>query len=251
MEEQNGIQHYFINSHLLKDEVSSAQYEREGLIVLEKEFKNKDTIILVGGSGMFIDALCIGLDKIPSSPSLRKEIQKEYNENGLDLLLEELKRKDPEYFAEVDKKNSVRIIRAIEVIRFSGKKYSELRISTPKNRPFTVHRFVLNHEREKLYTRINNRVESMVTQGLVDEAMSVKHLETLSSLNTVGYKELFSYFDGTISLAEAIDQIKQNTRRYAKRQITWFKRHKDATWINFESAEQVCKEIIEKINPFI
>jgi len=247
-EEQKGIQHYFIDSHQLRDEVSAAQFEQEALQILQEEFKSKDLIILVGGSGMFIDALCIGLDKIPSSKQMRAEIQAEYDQKGLGFLLEELKSKDPDYFEEVDQQNPPRIIRAIEAMRLSGKKYSELRKAKPDERPFQVQRFVLKHDRKSLYTRINARVESMIAQGLIAEAMSVKHLRTLSSLNTVGYKELFEYFDGEVSQHEAIEKIKRNSRRYAKRQITWFKRHEDAIWVNFKSTEQVCKEIIQKID---
>lgn len=245
------MQHYFIDSHILKDQVSAAQYEKEALEILEKEFESKDVVILVGGSGMFIDALCIGLDKIPSSPKLRNEIQVECDNDGLSSLLEELKEKDPEYYNVVDKQNPVRIIRAIEAIRLSGEKYSLLRKSQPDKRSFNVHRFVLQHDREKLYNRIDLRVESMVNEGLISEAQSVSHLRTLSSLNTVGYKELFEYFDGKTSQNEAIELIKRNSRRYAKRQITWFKRHPEAIWIPFQSVNQVKNSIINESKSFL
>ena len=247
IEEQKGIQHFFINSHLLKDEVSSAQFEKEALEILEKEFNNHDTIILTGGSGMFIDALCIGLDKIPSSKEMREEIQLEFDTNGLDILLKELKDKDPEYYAQVDKKNPMRIIRAIEAIRLSNEKYSDLRKKKPTPRPFEVKRFVLNHPREVLYDRINLRVDQMIEDGLIAEVQNVQHLRSLSSLNTVGYKELFSYFDGEISMNRAIELIKQNSRRYAKRQITWFKRHEESTWIDYSSLEEVVSTIENSI----
>ena len=247
-EEQKGIKHYFIDSHFLKDQVSSAQFEKEAIMILEKEFKIHDKIILTGGSGMFIDALCIGLDNIPSSKELRDDIQKEFEEHGLSPLLDELKQKDEEYYNTVDQKNPMRIIRAIEAIRLSGEKYTDLRKKKPNPRPFEVIRFVLNHPREALYNRINLRVDEMIKQGLVAEAQSVEHLKTLSSLNTVGYKELFDYFEGNISENRAIELIKQNSRRYAKRQITWFKRHPESNWIEYTSLKDVIEQIVTQIN---
>ena len=242
-EEQDSVKHYFINSHNLEDEVSSAQYEKESLSILQDEFKSKEIIILTGGSGMFIDALCIGLDKIPSSKELKVLIEEEIDLNGINPLLKELEQTDPQYFSEVDKKNIPRIVRAIEVIRLTGKKYSDLRKSQPKKRPFAIHRFVLNHERHILYDRINDRVDKMIQEGLIEEARSVEHLKHLTSLNTVGYKELFSFFKGEISKERAIELIKQNSRRYAKRQITWFKRHPESKWIDFQSIEQSMQDI--------
>lgn len=247
-EEQQGVKHYFIDSHSLKDEVTSAQFEKEALQVLEKEFENHEKIILVGGSGMFIDALCVGLDKIPSSKKVREQIQQEFEKNGLSPLLSELKEKDEEYFNQVDQQNPMRIIRAIEAIRISGKKYSELRQDKPSPRPFEVIRFVLNHPREILYDRINQRVDIMIEEGLIAEAQNVQHYRNLSSLNTVGYKELFDYFDGNISQNRAIELIKQNSRRYAKRQITWFKRHPEAIWIDYSSVDQVVRKILTDLN---
>ena len=245
--EQKGIKHYFIDSHSLKDEVSSAQFEKEALLILEKEFQQHDRIVLTGGSGMFIDALCIGLDKIPSSKELREKIQLEYDANGLIPLTNELKEKDPEYYNIVDLKNPMRIIRAIEAIRLSNEKYSDLRKRKPTPRPFDVIRFVLQHPRENLYKRINERVDIMLEKGLIAEAQNVQHLRQLSSLNTVGYKELFDYFDGNISLNQAVDSIKQNSRRYAKRQLTWFKRHKESTWIEYTTEEKVVEKIVNQL----
>ncbi|HIP31230.1 MAG TPA: tRNA (adenosine(37)-N6)-dimethylallyltransferase MiaA [Crocinitomicaceae bacterium] len=243
--ERDGVNHFFIDSHQLTDEVSSAQYEKEALDILAKEFISKDVVVLTGGSGMFIDALCIGLDSIPSSKEVRTIIQKEFDEEGLSLLLSELKSKDPEYYSEVDQQNPMRIIRAIEAIRLSGEKYSELRKAKPEPRPFNVHRYVLQHDRKILYDRINNRVDQMIKNGLIEEARSVQDLNHLSSLNTVGYKELFDCFENKITLTEAIELIKRNSRRYAKRQITWFKRHEDAKSMEFSSIEQTSREIIQ------
>ena len=250
--EQDGIKHYFIDSHVLTDEVTAAQYEKEALPILEKEFQSKDVIVLTGGSGMFIDALCIGLDPIPSSSEIRKQLNEELQSFGLTTLLEELKSKDPAYFEEVDQQNPMRVIRALEVIRLTNKTFSEFRVSKPKKRPFEVHRFVINHEREKLYNRINQRVDKMMSEGLLEEVKSVIHQRTLASLNTVGYKELFKFIDGKCNLDHAVEKIKQNSRNYAKRQITWFKKHPEAVWIDFSDnltmANLIQKEVHKKVN---
>ncbi len=243
-EEQQGILHHFIDSHNLEDEVTAAQYEKEGLAILEEEFKNKDVVVLVGGSGMFVDALCIGLDDIPTNPEMKRQIQTELEANGLAPLVAELSEKDPEYFEQVDQQNAARVMRAIEVIRITGKKYSELRKGSKKERPFNVHRFVLDHPREVLYDRINLRVDLMMEAGLEAEAKSVQHLRHLTSMNTVGYKELFAWFDGETDKETAINQIKQNSRRYAKRQLTWLRRHPESHWIKFTNSDSVVKEIL-------
>ena len=245
--EQNGVKHYFINSHSIKDEVSSAQYEKEAMSVLKEEFKTNDIIIVTGGSGMFIDALCIGLDDIPSSDELRSAINKEYKENGLAPLLDELKTNDATYFSEIDRNNPMRVIRAIEVIRLTGKPYSMQRGMLVKKRPFTIHRFVIHHDREKLYARINTRVDKMMAKGLLQEVKSVLESRELASLKTVGYKELFNYLDGNCSLEEAVAAIKQNTRRYSKRQLTWFRRHPEAIWIDYQNDSQLVRFIIEHL----
>lgn len=251
LEEQDGVQHFFIDSNSVTDEVSSARFEKEGLEILKQLFETKDIAILVGGSGMFIDALCNGLDNIPANPIVKQSIQKEFDEFGSLHLLEELKEKDPEYYNTIDKDNPMRIIRAIEVIRITGKPYSELRKAKPKKRPFQIHKFVINHERQTLYDRINLRVDLMIKAGLIDEAKSVIDHRNLASLNTVGYKEIFNYLDGKSSLDDAIALIKQNTRRYAKRQLTWFRRHQDATWIDFNTNEIMAEAILNKFNSTI
>jgi len=247
-EEQSGIQHHFIDSHSVTDEISSARFEKEGLKILEKQFNSTNIIILVGGSGMFIDALCNGLDNIPVDTNIKQQIQAEYDEYGTHSLLNELKEKDPVYFETIDTNNPARIIRAIEAIRITGKPYSELRKSQPKTRPFQVHKYVINHERTLLYNRINLRVDLMIQAGLIDEVKAVQQHRDLSSLNTVGYKELFDYLDGNYTLEEAVDKIKQNTRRYAKRQLTWFRRHQDAVWVDFDQNSKMMDVIINHFN---
>lgn len=243
IEEMEEVPHYFINSHQLTDEVSAALFEREALQILDELFQRHEVIILTGGSGMFVDALCDGLDKIPTSKEIRDELQAQVDQGDLKILLEELKEKDPVYFNQVDQKNPVRIIRAVEVIRLTGLPYSELRKSKPKERPFGVQRFVIEHDREFLYDRINRRVDLMMEAGLLEEVKSVIPFRHLSSMNTVGYKELFNYLDGNCYLDEAVNMIKQNSRRYAKRQITWLKRNSSAQWIPFTTTQQMLEQI--------
>lgn len=247
-EEMDGVPHFFIDSHHLTDEVTAAQFETEALDILEKEFQTKDLILLTGGSGMFVDALCEGLDPIPTSKETKAQVQSEFEQHGLAKLLEELENQDPSYFSEVDQQNPMRVMRAIEVIRITGKPYSELRKAEPKKRPFAITRFVINHPREKLYERINLRVDLMMKAGLLNEVESVNHLRPLTSLNTVGYSELFDYLDGTIPLEEAVELIKRNSRRYAKRQLTWFRRNEAAIWIDFKANDLMTQEIIAHID---
>lgn len=243
-EEQQGIKHYFINSHSLEDEVTSAEYEKLALEVLDSEFKSNDVIILVGGSGMFVDALCNGLDDIPTDPKVKQEIVATYESQGLEPLLKELQEKDPDFFEQVDKDNAPRVQRAVEAIRITGKPFSKLRTGHSKQRPFKVHRYVLGHDRQKLYDRINLRVDKMMEEGLEDEVRSVEQFRHLTSMNTVGYKELFSYFDGKITREEAIELIKQNSRRYAKRQLTWLRRNTENHWIDFTDIDSVVRKIL-------
>lgn len=184
------------------------------------------------------------MDNIPSSIEMRKTIQEEVDADGTLPLLEELKSKDPEYFAQVDTENPMRVQRAIEVIRLSGEKYSDLRKQEPTPRPFKVHRFVIDHDRKALYDRINLRVDLMMEAGLLKEVESVQNERHFSSLNTVGYKELFSYLDGDSSKDEAVEKIKQNSRRYAKRQLTWLRRHPDAQWLSFSGEKDMVDAVL-------
>lgn len=248
LREQQGIHHYFIDSHSIFEDVTAATYAKDALDILQKEFLKQDTIIMVGGSGMFIDAVCYGLDEIPSSNELRDELTLIVKEQGLEVLLNELKQKDPEYFIQVDQKNPVRIIRAIEAIRLSNRPYSEMRKSKKQQHPFSIHRFVIDHPREKLYERINIRVDQMIENGLIEEVKSVYNNRHLNALNTVGYTELFAYLDEKLALNSAIELIKQNTRRYAKRQLTWFRKHEEAIWIPFDKTENMTKEILNVLD---
>lgn len=246
-EEQNGIKHYFIDSHSISEEVTAAKFAEEANEVLKSLFQIHETIILTGGSGMFVDALCIGLDNIPSSRELRDQLSEEVEKEGLSLLLEELKGKDPVFFNQVDKQNPVRVIRAIEAIRLTGLPFSELRKASPQKNNFEVLRFIIEHPREQLYNRINLRVDNMMEMGLLEEVKTLLPFKHLNALKTVGYRELFDFLDGKIELETAIELIKQNSRRYAKRQLTWLKRHTDATIVSFNQTEQMLNQILNKL----
>ena len=248
LQELNGIKHYFIDSHSISDEVTAATFAQEANEVLKSLFQIHQTIVLTGGSGMFIDALCIGLDNIPSSRELRDQLSEEVEKEGLSFLLEELKVKDPIFFNQVDKQNPVRVIRAIEAIRLSGLPYSELRIATPQINNFEVHRFVIEHPREQLYNRINLRVDKMMEMGLLEEVKTLMPFKSFNALKTVGYRELFDFLEGKTELETAIELIKQNSRRYAKRQLTWLKRHTDATIVTFDKTEFMLNYILSKLN---
>lgn len=211
--------------------------------MLQKEFETHDLIVLTGGSGLFIDALCFGLDDIPTDETVKNKLQQELEDEGIEQLQLELKQLDPEYYNEVDIHNPRRVMRALEAIRITGMPYSQLRLNDKAPRDFKVHIFVIDHDRDNLYQRINKRVDLMINEGLVDEAKRVLPYRYLTTLNTVGYKELFEYFNGKTGLENAIENIKRNTRRYAKRQITWFKRYEGAHWIPFNDKAVMLKEI--------
>lgn len=232
LEEQDGVKHYFVDSHSIHNPLSSAQYEKDALAVLEEEFKKREIILMVGGSGMFVDALCYGLDDIPHSAEVKKQLNEAFERNGLEPLLLELKDKDPAYYESTDQKNPVRIIRALEVIRISGKTYSSYQKFQAQVRDFEIYKFVIDLPRDYLYQRINKRVNLMLEDGLVDEVKSLFNWKDLQTLNTVGYSEIFSYLQGEIDMDRAIELIQQNTRRYAKRQLTWFRRDPNNRWIS-------------------
>lgn len=246
-EEMEGIPHYFIDSHPVSTPVSAARFESEAMELIRGELASCGQLILVGGSGMFIDALCIGLDPIPTDAALQEVLRKELAEKGLESLLNELKAADPEFFAQVDQQNPVRILRALEVIRLTGIPFSTWRKNELPERPFEVIRFVINHPREILYERINRRVDQMVASGLIEEVKRVSEYRHLTALQTVGYKEVFDYLDGKWDLETCIDKIKQHTRNYAKRQLTWFKKHPGTVWLDAKSTEEMRDEILKNL----
>lgn len=244
-EEMEGIPHYFIDSHTISTPVSAATFEAEALRLIQGELAHHSKLILVGGSGMFIDALCKGLDPIPADPDMQNELRKELEDKGIEPLLEELKESDPEFYQQVDKQNPMRILRALEVIRLTKIPFSTWRKNELPQRPFEVIRFVINHPREVLYDRINRRVDLMIEAGLIDEVKNVSEYRAFTALQTVGYKEVFDFLDGKTDLPACIEKIKQHTRNYAKRQLTWFKRHPEAIWLDAKPTNELCKEILQ------
>lgn len=241
--EMQGIPHYFIDSHSVEDEVNAARFANEAEILLTDLFQRYDTIILTGGSGMFIDALCYGLDNIPHDQHIQQQLNQVFEQEGLKPLLQELREKDPEFYSIVDRNNPVRVIRALEAIRITGLPYSSLRKGTKRQHNYTIRYFVIDVPRDVLYDRINLRVDQMVENGLEAEAKSLLPHRQLKPLATVGYSEWFRYFDGEIDRETCIELIKQNSRRYAKRQITWFKRNEEAVWVPFGAIEEMMEMI--------
>ncbi len=232
IEELNSAKHYFIGNKSIHDYYNVSLYEHDALKLLSELFIKKDVVIAVGGSGLYIDALCYGIDNLPDvNPEIRKQIKDKYDDEGLQFLQNEVHLLDPDYYANADIKNPKRLQRALEVIYETGETYSSQRTKVKKQRPFKMEKYVLNMPREILYKRINKRVDIMINQGLIEEAKELYKYRNLNALNTVGYKELFEYFDGKISKEQAIIDIKTHSRRYAKRQVTWFKRYDDFKWI--------------------
>ena len=229
------IKHHFIHNKSIHDKYNVGLYERDAINIINNLFKDKEYLILVGGSGLYADSVIYGIDEFPEIPEkIRDEITREYKDKGISYLQEELKKLDKEYYKIVDIKNQSRIIRALEIIKFTGRKFSSLRKHTKKKREFKTKVILLESSREVLYNRINRRVDDMISNGLEEEAFKLKKYSNLNTLNTVGYKEFFDYFENKLSYDEAIDKIKQNTRNYAKRQITWLKKYKNSKKINIE-----------------
>ena len=238
-EELIKVKHHFIQHLSVKDDYNVGLFEKDAIAVLYTLFKKTDTLIMAGGSGLYIDAVCNGLDTFPEvDEKIKKELIAEYKNKGITFLQDELKKRDPVYFDIVDINNPQRLIRALAVIRESRKPFSSFRNKTSAKRDFKISHFSLEMEREKLYERINRRVDLMMEEELLKEVENLIPYKNKNALQTVGYKELFSYFDGEISLEEAINKIKQNTRRFAKRQISWFKREENIQHVSCENAFQ-------------
>lgn len=231
LSERGTIPHHFIDSHSIHDIYSAGDFEREALATLKNIFKEKNVAVVVGGSGLFVKALCEGLDDLPQpKEGIREYWNCKYQNEGIKVLQKHLASIDPEYYEEVELENPQRLIRAIEVFETSGKPFSYYRKNKTLNREFKVIPIGLNMDRQELYDRINKRVDKMLEDGLLDEAKGLLANKQLPALITVGYSEIFDYYEGKISKEVAIERIKQNTRRYAKRQITWFKKMPDITW---------------------
>lgn len=248
-EELSEVQHYMIHNLNVEDKYDVADYENDVLALLKKLFINHDTVVLTGGSGLFIDAVCKGLDSIPDiSEETRNKVEKLYQEGGLAALQNEVQRLDSEYYNIVDKCNPRRLQRAVEVCYQTGLTYSSFRNNTAKARDFKIIKVALLWERNELISRINLRVENMISEGLLEEARNMLPKRHLNSLNTVGYKELFEYFDGKVSLNEAVEQIKIDTRQYAKRQMTWLRKNSDYQWFTIDEIPEMINYIKKTIN---
>lgn len=238
-EQMQQVKHYFVGTKSITDYYNASMYEQEVVQLLEKLFVDSPVQLLTGGSMMYIDAVCNGIDDIPTvRDDIRQEMKRRYAEEGLDALCEDLKRLDPEHWAVVDRKNYRRVIHALEICYQTGQTYTSFRKQEKKLRPFRIVKIGLNREREELYTRINQRVDQMMADGLLDEVRQMADKRQHNALNTVGYKEMFNYLDGTWTLEEAIERMKGNTRRYARKQLTWYKRDEEMRW--FHPDEKDC-----------
>ena len=243
------VKHHFIQHINIADQYSVGQFERDATVTLEKLFKNHDIVVMVGGSGLYMDAVLYGLDNFPKAP---KEIRNELNilleAKGIAVLQEQLKELDPKYYSQVDLKNPHRLIRALEISISSGKPYSSFLDKKKKPHGFKFVLVGLRAEREIIYDRINKRVDQMLENGLLEEARELHPYKKLNALNTVGYKELFDFFEGKMDFETAIEEIKKNTRRFAKRQLTWYRKNKDVLWLNHDLNEnEFVNQIEEKI----
>lgn len=245
--EMQGIKHYFVGTLSLHDYYSASLFEQQVLEVLEDLFKTSNYALMSGGSMMYIDAVCDGIDDIPTIDDITRETMKRrLEEEGLEKLCEELQRLDPEYYAIVDRQNPKRVVHALEICTMTGKTYTSFRKREKKQRPFKIIKIGLNRDRDELYHRINVRVDQMMQQGLLKEAESVYALRKQNALNTVGYKELFIYLEGQWPLEEAIERIKGNTRRYARKQLTWYKKDPNIRWFHPDQKEYIINYILSK-----
>lgn len=237
-EQQQLVKHYFVGTKSIDDYYNASMYEQEVLELLDAE---RSTFhVLSGGSMMYIDAVCNGIDDIPTvRDDIREEMKRRYAEEGLEALCEDLRRLDPEHYAIVDRQNHRRVIHALEICYQTGRTYTSFRTQQKKERPFRIVKIGLNRDREELYNRINQRVDQMMEDGLLNEVKSLISKRNTNALNTVGYKELFDYLDGRWSLDEAVERIKGNTRRYARKQLTWYKRDADMRWFHPDNIEEI------------
>lgn len=246
-EQLQRVEHHFIASRELTDNFNCGAYETEALQCLEHLFQKHDVVVAVGGSGLYVKALCEGMDNMPEvTPELRESLTQRLSNEGLEALCKELKERDPEFYEQVDLKNQARVLRALEVCIASGKPYSSFRTGEKRKRDFDIVKIGVDMPREVLYERIDRRVDIMIEQGLEQEVRSVSHLRHLNSLQTVGYREMFDYFDGVTTREEAIELIKRNSRRYAKRQLTWFRRDEEIAWFNPKESEKIVEYINQR-----
>ena len=246
-EELSQAKHYFVHHISIEDKYDVADYERDAIALLDVLFKTHDAVVMTGGSGLFIDAVCNGIDAMPDVEyEIREKVQKLFDEGGIKALQDEVQRLDPEYFAIVDQQNPRRLQRALEVCYQTGKPFSSFRSGNAVQRDFDIKKYALLWDRQALIKRIDRRVDLMMEQGLLEEAQTLYPKRHLNALNTVGYKELFAYFDGDCTLKEAVEQIKIHTRQYAKRQMTWLRKDTSYQWIMPSDLE----EVVRQTNPF-
>jgi tRNA dimethylallyltransferase len=232
-EELAQVKHYLVGTRSIFDYYSAYEYEQDALRLSGELFAQHEVLFMVGGSMMYLDSFCYGIDELPTvDPGLRDELMKHYKEEGIEAIRLQLKSLDPEYYAQADLKNHKRLIHALEICLMTGMPYSSLRTGMRRERPFQIIRIGLEMDRDELYERINRRVGDMMSRGLLEEARALIAHRHLNSLNTVGYKELFEYFDGEYSLEKAVELIQRNTRRYARKQMSWFRRDKDIRWFH-------------------
>lgn len=245
--EMQGIKHYFVGTLSLHDYYSASIFEQQVLELLDRLFLTSDYALISGGSMMYIDAVCDGIDDIPTIDDItREKMKKRLDEEGLERLCEELQRLDPDYYEIVDRKNPKRVVHALEICTMTGKTYTSFRKREKKIRPFRIIKIGINRDREELYHRINIRVDQMMQQGLLKEAENVYRLKDLNALNTVGYKEIFNYLEGRWPLEEAVERIKGNTRRYARKQLTWYKKDPNILWFHPDQKEEIINYILSK-----
>ncbi len=245
-EQMAEVKHYFVGTLGIGDYYSASMYEQDVLHLLDSLFRDSDYALLSGGSMMYIDAVCNGIDDIPTvDDETRTTLKQRLANEGLEPLVEELHRLDPEHWAIVDRKNPRRVVHALEICLMTGKTYTSFRKSEKKERPFKIVKIGLNRNREELYNRINLRVDNMMSQGLLDETKRMVEHRNVNALNTVGYKELFNYIDGLWTLEEAVERIKGNTRRYARKQLTWFKRDTLMQWFHPDDRSDIMTYIMQ------
>lgn len=242
--ERRRIRHYFVGNLHIDQYYNASMFENDVIALLDTLFKEKDYVIMSGGSMMYVDAVCNGIDDIPTvDTATRSKVMREYEEKGLGYICGRLEELDPEYYSIVDKRNPKRVIHAVEICLSTGRTYTSFRVNAKKDRPFNIIKVGLTLDREQLYERIDGRVDRMVADGLIQEAEKMYPYRNLNSLNTVGYKELFDYFDGKCTLEEAVFRIKCDTHKYCRKQLTWFKRDKDIHWFSPNNVEEIINYI--------
>ena len=250
-DELKEVNHFFINNKSIHDYYSAGDYEKEIITKLNQYFKTNKIAFLVGGSGMYIDAVCKGLDQLPKNNKIRNQLNQQFLDRGINSIQKQLQNLDPEHYYKMDINNPQRIIRALEVCILTGKPYSSFLLNTSKKRDFDYLKFLLHLEKEQLQSNINSRVNRMIKDGLIEEAKNLSDYKNLNALKTVGYKELYEYFNGSLDINRAIEKIKMNTTKYSKRQMTWFKKDSDYEWVENSSHSKSVHIISNRIKDYI